>query len=64
MHNPNDRTIGERNEASSVSPGSVKTNVIEVRRSDYEVFEALDNDTRDGWRYSSHLFMGNLVTNL
>ena len=48
MHNPKDRTISDSNEANSVSPGSGKINLIEVRRSDYEVFEALDNDTRDG----------------
>jgi len=47
MHNPKDRTISDSNEANSVSPGSGKINLIEVRRSDYEVFEALDNDTRD-----------------
>ena len=51
MHNPKDRTIiGDSNEATSVSPRTGKINVIEVRRSDYEVFEALDNDTRDALR--------------
>ena len=37
-HNPKDRTIGEGDDAR---------NLIEVRRSDFEVFEALDNDCRD-----------------
>jgi len=47
MHNPKDRIVNESNEQGSARPGSGKTNLIEVRRSDYEVFEALDNDTRD-----------------
>ena len=46
MHNPKDRIVNESNEQGSARPGSSKTNLIEVRRSDYEVFEALDNDTR------------------
>ena len=46
MHNPKDRIVNESNEQGRARPGSGKTNLIEVRRSDYEVFEALDNDTR------------------
>ena len=50
MHNPEDRTTGDSSDANSASPREGKTNVIEVRRSDHEVFEALDNDTRKGRR--------------
>jgi hypothetical protein len=47
-HSPKDRTVGGEDAEPMVAAVDCSLrNVIEVRRSDFEVFEALDNDCKD-----------------